>query len=107
MCMATGMGTTLACLQRTESKRRATLKVKEIMSQSVVCCGPWTNEGRAVELMWERNVGMLPVLGNEGKRIGIVPDMDFWIGMGTGNTLPRDGTVARMAVSQLLRARQT
>ena len=35
------------------------MKVKEVMTQSAVCCGPETNVGRAVELMWNRNVGML------------------------------------------------
>src|SRR5260370_35220258 len=101
MCMATGMGTTLACLQRTDSKRRATMEVKEIMTQSVVGCGPWTNVGRAVELMWERNVGMRPVVGNEGKLIGIVTDRDICIAMGTRNRLPGDLTVGEIAVSKV------
>src|SRR5260370_42052491 len=99
--MASGMGKTIACVQRTESKRRATMKVKEIMTQSVVCCGPWTNVGRAVELMWERNVGMLPVVGNEGKLIGIVTDRDICIAMGTRNRLPGDLTVGEIAVSKV------
>ena len=38
------------------------MKVKEIMTQSAVCCNPETNVGAAVELMWVRNCGMLPVV---------------------------------------------
>jgi predicted transcriptional regulator len=39
------------------------MKVKDIMTQSVVCCSAKTNVGAAVELMWVRNCGMLPVIG--------------------------------------------
>ena len=39
------------------------MKVKEIMTQSAVCCGPDTNVGAAVELLWVHNCGMLPVVG--------------------------------------------
>lgn len=77
------------------------MKVKEIMTQSVVCCGPATNVGRAVELMWERNVGMLPVVGNDGKLIGVVTDRDICIAMGTRNRLPGDLTVGEIAVSKV------
>ena len=39
------------------------MKVREIMTQSAVCCNPETNVGSAVELMWVRDCGMLPVVG--------------------------------------------
>ena len=52
------------------------MKVKDIMTQSAVCCSPDTNVGAAVELMWVHNCGMLPVVGTdrsclESSRIGI------------------------------------
>jgi CBS domain-containing protein len=77
------------------------MKVKEIMTQSAVCCGPKTNVGKAVELMWERNVGMLPVVGNDGKLIGVVTDRDICIAMGTRNRLPGDLTIGEIAVSKV------
>ena len=77
------------------------MKVKEIMTQAAVCCGPETNVGRAVELLWERNVGMLPVVGNDGKLIGVVTDRDLCIAMGTRNRLPGDLTVGEVATRQV------
>lgn len=77
------------------------MKVKEIMTQAAVCCGPETNLGRAVELLWERNVGMLPVVSNDGKLIGIVTDRDLCIAMGTRNRLPGDLTVGEVAIRKV------
>ena len=77
------------------------MKVKEIMTQSAVSCSPDTNVGRAVELMWKRNVGMLPVVGNDGKLIGVVTDRDICIAMGTRNRLPGELTVGEIAVSKV------
>lgn len=62
------------------------MKVRDIMTQGAVCCGPGT-----VELMWNRNCGMLPVVGADGKLQGVVTDRDICIAMGTRNRLP--GTV--------------
>jgi CBS domain-containing protein len=77
------------------------MKVKEIMTQSAVCCGPETNAGRAVELLWERNVGMLPVVDRSGKLIGVVTDRDLCIAMGTRNRLPGDLTVGEIAIRKV------
>ena len=77
------------------------MKVKEVMTQSAVCCGPETNVGRAVELMWNRNVGMLPVVDNDGKLIGVLTDRDICIAMGTRDRLPGDLTVGEIAVRKV------
>ena len=77
------------------------MKVKEIMTQSAVCCGSETNVGRAVELMWNRNVGTLPVVNNDGKLIGVVTDRDICIALGTRNRLPGDLTVGEIAIREV------
>ena len=69
------------------------MKVKDIMTQSAVCCSPDTNVGAAVELMWVHNCGMLPVVGTDRKLFGIVTDRDICIAMGTRNRLPGELTV--------------
>jgi CBS domain-containing protein len=50
---------------------------------------------------WERNVGMLPVVGNDGKLVGVVTDRDICIAMGTRNRLPGELTVGEIAVSKV------
>ena len=77
------------------------MKVKEIMTTSAVCCGPETNVGRAVELLWNRNVGMLPVVDNDGKLVGVVTDRDICIALGTRNRLPGELTVGDIAVRKV------
>ena len=77
------------------------MKVKEIMTQSAVCCNPETNVGAAVELMWVRNCGMLPVVGADQKLVGIVTDRDICIAMGTRNRLAGELSVGEIATKNV------
>lgn len=77
------------------------MKVKDVMTQSAVCCGLETNVGRAVELMWNRNVGMLPVVDGDGKLIGVVTDRDICIAMGTRNRLSGELNVGEVAIGKV------
>lgn len=77
------------------------MKVRDVMTSSAVCCGPDTNVGSAVELLWSHNCGLLPVVGKYGKLIGIVTDRDICIAMGTRNRLPGDITVGEIATTNV------
>lgn len=79
------------------SKRGSFMKVRDIMTQTAVCCGPETNVGAAVEMLWIHNYGMLPVVDGNNKLIGIVTDRDFCIALGTRNRLPGNLTVGEVA----------
>lgn len=78
------------------------MKVKDIMTPSAVCCSPDTNAGAAVELLWVRNCGMLPVVGPDHKLVGVVTDRDLCVAMGTRNCLPGDLTVAEAMTKRVL-----
>ena len=78
------------------------MKVKDVMTQSAVCCGEETNVGRAVELLWARNCGILPVTGIDGKVRGVVTDRDICIAMGTRNRLPGDVCVSEIMSSNVV-----
>jgi CBS domain-containing protein len=77
------------------------MKVKDIMTPSAVSCGPETNVGAAVEYMWKRNCGMLPVVDANKKLIGVVTDRDTCIALGTRNRLPGDLTVGEIATKEV------
>ncbi len=77
------------------------MKVKDIMTSSAVCCGPETNVGAAVECMWNRNCGMLPVVDANKKLAGVVTDRDICIALGTRNRLPGDLTVGEIATREV------
>jgi CBS domain-containing protein len=75
------------------------MKVRDIMTQTAVCCGPETNVGAAVEMLWVHNCGMLPVVDGNQKLIGIVTDRDICIALGTRNRLPGNLTVEEVATT--------
>ncbi len=75
------------------------MKVRDIMTQTAVTCGPETDVGSAVELLWVHNYGMLPVVDANSKLIGIVTDRDICIALGTRNRLPGDIAVGEVAIA--------
>jgi CBS domain-containing protein len=76
--------------------------VKEIMTRTVATCRPETNLGTAVEIMWNRNCGILPVVNAENKIVGVVTDRDLCIALGTRNRLAGDITVGEVASGTLI-----
>ena len=77
------------------------MKVKDIMTQQAICCSPETNVGAAVEMLWLHNCGMLPIVGSDGKLVGVVTDRDICIAMGTRNLLPAKVTVKEIATTSV------
>ncbi|HME11624.1 MAG TPA: CBS domain-containing protein [Candidatus Acidoferrum sp.] len=77
------------------------MKVRDIMTQTPVCCGPETNVGAAVEMVWIHNCGMLPVVDGANKLVGIVTDRDLCIAFGTRNRLPGDLTIGEVATTRV------
>jgi CBS domain-containing protein len=82
-------------------KRRTSMKVKDLMMRTPYYCQLDTNLGSAAELMWVGNCGFLPVMGTNGKMVGVVTDRDICIALGTRNCLAGEVTV-REAMSNRL-----
>lgn len=72
------------------------MKVKDVMMRTPASCEATTNLGAAVEILWNRNCGILPILNSQGKVLGVVTDRDLCIAMGTRNQLPGDVTVGQV-----------
>jgi CBS domain-containing protein len=85
----------LAGAEIKEAKERV-MKVKDVMMRTVASCGPETNLGAAVEILWNRNCGILPIVNAQHKVIGVVTDRDICIALGTRNRLPGDLTVGEV-----------
>jgi len=77
------------------------MKVKDAMMGTPYYCQLDTNLGSATELMWVGNCGFLPVMGPDGKIIGVVTDRDICIALGTRNRLPGDVTVREVMSNRL------
>ena len=70
------------------------MRVVEIMMGTPYFCRPETNLGSATELMWTGNCGFLPVVGSEGKVVGVITDRDICIALGTRGRPSGEVTVA-------------
>jgi len=73
------------------------MKVKEVMMRTPASCTAETNLGAAVELLWVRNCGILPIVNAEQKVVGVVTDRDICIALGTRSRLPGEISVQEVA----------
>jgi CBS domain-containing protein len=77
------------------------MKVKDVMMRTPASCDPNTNLGAAIEILWNRNCGILPVVNAQGKVIGVVTDRDLCIALGTRNCLPGEVTVGQVVSGEV------
>lgn len=77
------------------------MKVADIMVRTAASCRGEANLGEAVEIMWNRNCGILPIVNSEGKVTSVITDRDICIALGTRNRLPGEIAVKDVAGSQL------
>jgi CBS domain-containing protein len=69
------------------------MKIQEIMTADVRCCGPDTNLAVAAKMMWDSDCGALPVLNVDGHVIGMITDRDICMASATKNKPASDITV--------------
>ena len=70
------------------------MRVSDVMIRTPAFCTPETNLGTAVEILWNRNCGLLPIIDCYGKVISVITDRDICIALGTRNRLAGDLTIA-------------
>jgi CBS domain-containing protein len=73
------------------------MKVKDVMMRMPAVCDAGANVGTAVEILWNRNCGILPIVNSQRKVVGVVTDRDLCIALGTRNRLPSEITVDQVA----------
>ena len=61
------------------------MKVQDIMTRDVQCCGPDTDLAVAAKMMWDSDCGVLPVLNVEGSVLGVITDRDICMAVATRN----------------------
>lgn len=73
------------------------MKVKDLMTKNAGFCCENETLGKAVEIMWQKDCGMVPVLADAGKVIGVVTDRDVSVAATTRNQPP-----SRIAAKDLI-----
>src|SRR3954470_1130982 len=56
--------------------RRAPMKIAQMMSEDVKTCRPTDTLDIAVKLMWDHDIGAVPIVDETGQVVGIVTDRD-------------------------------
>jgi len=77
------------------------MKVREVMTKQAAFCYPETSLSQAAELMWKRQCGFLPVVGDGANVIGVITDRDISIALGTRNRRPSEVTVSDVVSGRL------
>jgi len=81
------------------------MKVGDVMTNSPASCSPETNLAAAVEILWNRNCGVLPIVDSNAKLVGVVTDRDICVALGTRNQLPSEITVREVASGKVVAGR--
>jgi CBS domain-containing protein len=75
---------------RPSEDKEPLMKVRDIMTTDVSSCQPETNLAAVAKTMWDRDCGILPVVTNEGRVIGMITDRDICMAVATkGQTADR------------------
>jgi CBS domain-containing protein len=53
------------------------MKVAEFMTRDVRCCNAADTCSRAAQLMWDHDIGALPVVDDHGRVMGMITDRDI------------------------------
>lgn len=78
------------------------MKVRDLMTKEVATCRRDTNLAAAGALMWKHGCGVLPVVDEARKAIGVVTDRDICIALCTRNARPSELTVGDVAKPRVL-----
>lgn len=73
------------------------MKVHDVMTKTVASCHTETNLAAAGALMWETDCGVLPVVDERRKVIGVLTDRDVCIALTTKDRRPSALTVGNVS----------
>ena len=77
------------------------MKVRDIMTAEPVCCAVSDDLALVTSAMYEKDCGVLPVLGPDGTAVGMITDRDVAIAAATRNRTPSLISVAEVITGTL------
>jgi CBS domain-containing protein len=70
------------------------MKVRDVMTSAVASCRRDDDLGRATQIMWDHNCGIVPVVEPTGTLVGVITDRDICIASATRHVAPGTLTVS-------------
>lgn len=80
------------------------MRIKELMSHPVVTCPNSTTLEHAARLMWEYDCGIIPIVNDDGRLVGVVTDRDICMAGYTQGLPLRQIPVVTAMASQVVAA---
>jgi CBS domain-containing protein len=77
------------------------MKVMNVMVRTPATCKAQPDLGTAVEILWNRNCGILPIVNDVNEVTGVITDRDICIAVGTRSRLPGEIMVGEVATGRL------
>jgi CBS domain-containing protein len=77
------------------------MKIKDVMTREPRTCTGDTNLAAAAALMLDGDCGILPVVDEQARMVGVVTDRDMYIALATRNARASDITVGEVARRQV------
>jgi predicted transcriptional regulator len=75
------------------------MKVKELMTADVKCCAEYNTLNTAAQMMWDNDIGCVPVIDKDGRTIGMLTDRDICMSAYIQG-VPLTGAVVTSAMSR-------
>ena len=66
------------------------MKAKDLQTSDVQTCTPDTNLATAAQIMWECDCGVVPVVDEDRRLLGMITDRDICIATATRSAAPAD-----------------
>jgi CBS domain-containing protein len=76
------------------------MKVRSVMTAEVEACGPADKLSDAAAIMWRRDCGIIPVLDDERRVLGVVTDRDICMAVAMRGRLASEISVGEVATAQ-------
>jgi CBS domain-containing protein len=73
------------------------MKVQDVMTRNVATCGTSDNLATAAGLMWEYDCGVVPIVDDERKVVGVITDRDICMALALNNRLASEVSVREVA----------
>lgn len=77
------------------------MKVDHLMNSSVQTCSPEDNLAEVVSVLWHNDCGAVPVVGDDGKMVGIITDRDICMALSTNPRPAGDVVVKEVMCSKV------
>jgi CBS domain-containing protein len=84
----------LAALLNYGRAEGSAMQVQQLMTPAPRACAAGSNLAEAMQMMWEGDFGLLPVVDDDGRVTGVVTDRDIAVALGTRGRPAGEVTVA-------------